>query len=113
MTRNYKFRFIFFRTTLSYQYLANRETKLRSGDLRFHGRASLRPKGKKRKYTDCVGKKMLTEKKLTHYKCSNLYFKTKLQKNMDIEPNRTSCWKLLSCEQSNFYSGKTSIVVDT
>ena len=37
MARN--FDTFFFQTPLSYQCLANRETELRSGDLRVHGRA--------------------------------------------------------------------------
>ena len=43
----------FFETPLSYQDLAEWETELRSGDLRFHEIMSLRSKGKKR---NCVGK---------------------------------------------------------
>ena len=58
MARNFYFRysFFFFRTPLSCQYLATRETELRLGDLRFHERASLRSKDEKRNYTDCVRK---------------------------------------------------------
>ena len=56
MARNFD---SFFRTPLCYQYLANRETDLRSGDMRFHGRASLKSKGKNRKYTPTASEKEL------------------------------------------------------
>ena len=54
MARNLNFRYSCFRTPLIYQYLANLERELQSGDLRFHKRATLRSKGKKRNYTDCA-----------------------------------------------------------
>ena len=105
MTHNFNFLYSLFRTQLSYQYLANRETELWSGDLRFHGRASSRIKGKKRNYTDCIGKKTpqkKTKKQKTKNKNKNYYpLKHVIEQNITILLNQSKyrklTWSIINC----------------